>query len=183
MKYKRHIINILLLVFFLTGWDVTSLHADTLSSREYKLKAGLMYNLAKFVEYPVSSENADPGNFIIGILGEDPFGNEINVLNEKTVQERIIKIERYHSIHEMKECHMLFVCVSEKLNTASVLDRIKGKSILTISDMEGFAEIGGMINFVTVNNRICFNVNLSSAQKAGLKLSAHFLKLTTVVEQ
>lgn len=166
----------------MTGTCVSS-YAEIQSSREYKLKAGLIYNLAKFVVYPKSSFEKNSDRFTVGILGKDPFGNEMDILVDKTILDKKIKIIRYECIKDIKNCHMLFISRSEKANVKSILEKAEQKSILTISDMEEFAENGGMINFVTINNRIGFKVNLRRVRKAELKLSAHFLKLATVIDQ
>ena len=152
-------------------------------SREYRLKAGLIFNLAQFVVFPDSCGPGAPKNFTVGILGTDPFGEEIDILTGKVIQNKAIQIRRYRHIDEVNDCNMLYIGASKKTGIKWILDRLDTRSILTISDMEGFAEYGGMINMITVNNRIRFKVNLSQVKAAGLRISAHFLKLTTIIDE
>jgi hypothetical protein len=53
---------------------------------EYQVKAAYVFNFLKFVEYPTDSF-ADPlAPLIIGVLGDDPFGNALpQVVIGKTV--------------------------------------------------------------------------------------------------
>ena len=158
-------------------------NAEQPFSREYRLKAGLIFNLAKFVVFPDAYVPNVDKRFTVGILGTDPFGEEIDILTGKTIQDRPIEIKRYKHIDDVQSCHMLFIGSSEQTAIKWIIERLKARSILTISDMEGFADYGGMITMITVNNRIRFKVNLSKVKAAGLAISAHFLKLATIIEQ
>lgn len=182
MKNRIRIILIILALSIGVFGAVSGLFAEQ-SSREYKLKAGLIYNIAKFVEFPPPPSGKGSPQFIIGILGEDPFGPEINILSKKTVQNKQICIERYANVTDINNCSILFISESKKAQLGSILERLEEACILTLSDMESFAQNGGMIQFVTINNRIGFKVNLRSAEAVNLKLSAHFLKLTSIVDQ
>jgi hypothetical protein len=54
---------------------------------------------------------------------------------------------------------------------------LKGRSILTVGDTEGFAEDGGIIRFVTEKNRIRFRINVDAAEAAHLVISSKLLRL------
>jgi hypothetical protein len=54
---------------------------------------------------------------------------------------------------------------------------------LTVSDIGGFAQAGGMIGLVEADQRIRFDINLATTHQANLKLSSQLLKLATIVEQ
>lgn len=171
-----------LLFFLLLGGFLGQLHGETPPSREYKLKAGLIYTLTKFVDYPVTATVPELSHFTIGILGQDPFQEEIDILNDKIIQDQKIEVIRYKRVEEIEACHMLFISRSETAMRASIIDALKKKTILTISDMDDFAEAGGMIHFITVNNRIRFKVNLTKVREADLKLSSQFLKLAIIID-
>ncbi len=53
--------------------------------------------------------------------------------------------------------------------------------ILTVSDIPGFMESGGTIQFVLLENRVRFAVNLNPARKCGIVLSSQLLKVATKV--
>ena len=72
---------------------------------------------------------------------------------------------------------MLFIASSERHRLQTLLPEAHRRGILTISDMRDFARLGGMISLLVVDNRIIFDLNLSTANKASISFSSHLLKL------
>ena len=56
------------------------------------------------------------------------------------------------------------------------------KAILIISDSEGLARKGTAINFVIIDDRLKFEMNLKAIQDAGLRISSQLLKLAIPVD-
>jgi hypothetical protein len=81
-----------------------------------------------------------------------------------------------------KECHILFISVSELARLHQIITLFKGQPVLTVGDMERFAQIGGMINFITSQNKTRFAINVDAAQRVGLRIRSKLLKLATIVE-
>ena len=52
---------------------------------------------------------------------------------------------------------------------------------MTVGQTRGFVTKGVIINFVMVDNRIRFEINLNSGEEAGLKISSKLLNLATNV--
>src|SRR5713226_7814848 len=126
---------------------------DTLS--EYQIKAAYLFNFLKFVEYPNESF-ADPlAPIVIGVVGEDPFGSALpQVIIGKTVQGRDLVIRKYHSGEDLRGAHILFISPSEKKRQPMILSSLRGSSVLTVADTEGFLDAGGMIQFLNENDRV-----------------------------
>jgi hypothetical protein len=78
---------------------------------------------------------------------------------------------------------MVFISVSEKARLREILEGVKEKNILTVSDIEGFSRLGGMIELVLDDERVRFEVNLDATTKAGLELSSELLKVARVVRR
>jgi hypothetical protein len=55
--------------------------------------------------------------------------------------------------------------------------------VLTLGDLPGFVDAGGMIGLRVEASRVRFDVNLSTAQAAGLVLNSQMLKLAGKVLQ
>lgn len=160
-----------------------TVYADPQSVQEYDVKAAFLYNFAKFVEWPPTAF-INPGDpLIIGVLGVDPFGNSLKGLEDKTVAGRKILIKRFTQVDELEKCHLLFISSSEKKNLHQILPAVKGWNVLTVGEMKGFAEAGGMINFTLIEKRVRFEVNLDAAQNAGLKISSQLLKVAKIVKE
>lgn len=168
---------IALTVLFLPGGLVGAQEAN-----EYEVKAAYLYNFARFVEWP-DTVSPDPNSpVVIAILGKDPFGGEIDrFIQGKTVNGRQLVIKRFSSLEAYEQCHILFVSSSERRNLPRILAAVRNKSILTVSEIDRFAESGGIINFITVENSVRFEINQAAAERVGLKISYKLLRLGRVV--
>ncbi len=178
------LLKILLIQALLLGAVLGEAAADH-ADREYRIKAALMYNFAKYVAWPAGMPGGDTGSIKLCIKGEDPFGAAFDPIREKKVRGRSLEIALCGEGEPdpgAEPPHMLFVAGSEKETVEALLDLCRGYPILTVSDMEGFAEKGGMIEMVRKNNSIKFKVNLGAVEEAGISISSRLLKLATIVE-
>jgi hypothetical protein len=62
-----------------------------------------------------------------------------------------------------------------------ILEGLRGSYALTVGDTKGFAEQGGMINFVLDNDRVQFEVSRKAVEQAGLKISSKLLSVAKLV--
>lgn len=154
---------------------------DLQSGSEYQVKALFLYNFAKFVEWPGAMS---AGTICIGIFGDDPFGDVLDrTIEGKTVNGRSFVIKRLKSEVDARQCHIVFVNVTDKKRLRSLLDTLRGSAVLTVGETRGFAEAGGVINFVVVDDRVRFEANIDAAGQSGLKLSSKLLSLAKIVHK
>jgi hypothetical protein len=148
---------------------------------EYKIKAAFLFSFSKFIQWPEAPLDAP---FVIGIVGADPFGEvlEKTVLN-KTVNGRPLAVRRYSSVKEIRPCQVLFVSASERGRLGPILQSVEGTGTLTVSEMQSFAALGGMINFFIDDNKVRFEINPEAITRAGLHVNAQLLKLARVVRE
>jgi hypothetical protein len=151
---------------------------------EYTVKAVFLYSFGRFVQWPDSafSNAADP--LVIGIAGENPFGQALDEMAAKrTIQGRPIVIRRFASPDDYRPgCHMLFVSRSLTADQqAAFLKKTEGKPVLVIGETPGFAEKGGAINFFIEDDRVRFEINAEAARRAQLHLDAKLLNLGKAV--
>ena len=158
------------------------LSADTSAPTEYEIKAAFLYNFAKFVEWPAQVLQKSPDTFVIGILGEDPFGRDLDrELEGKTVQDRKIVLKRISTVEEASTCHILFISASSSSRAETILAGVRDLPILTVSDMNRFVQRGGIVEFSVEENRVRFSINTVAAAKADLKVSSQLLKLAKTI--
>jgi hypothetical protein len=118
----------------------------------------------------------------ICILGRDPFGEELrNITKEKTVSGRKLQIDQLVDLQQARACQIVFIASSERAQLKEILEGLQGANVLTVADTKGFAEQGGMINFVLENDRVQFEVNRKAAEQAGLKISSKLLSVAKLV--
>ncbi len=178
MTYKKRIVWI-----WLWGWLFTLGVAwgEIEVSREYTVKAAILFNFGKFVEWPPESFKNEASPLVIGIVGADPFGAVFEAIKDKTVKGRKAVIRRFPRVESFEDCHILFISRSEKGNLRPLLAAAKNYNILTVSDIDRFAEQGGMIGLVPGENTIGFEINLDTVQRSKLKVSSQLLKLAKIV--
>lgn len=152
------------------------------SATEYQVKAAFLFNFAKFVEWPADAfPNADTP-LQICVLGQDPFGGDFEqVIEDKTVNGHRLEVAHPDGVPQARACQILFIASSEKQRVRDILQGLAGASVLTVGDTPGFAQIGGVINFVLDDNRVRFEINLRAAERAHLKLSARLLTVAKLI--
>src|SRR6266542_5258052 len=160
----------------------SGLAAQSAPTPEYRLKAVFLFNFAQFVEWPASAFPEPDTPLVIGVLGDDPFGAYLDeTVRGERVNDRPLTVRRYRRVEEIGACHILFISRQEQGHLDQILDSLKGRSILTVGDAEGFASRGGMIRFTTEQNRIRLRVNLDAARAANLTISSKLLRPAQIV--
>jgi hypothetical protein len=175
----RCIVTLLSLLGFIDLVNPLQAHAqDALS--EYQVKAAYLFNFLKFAEWPDESFVDPIAPIVIGVLGEDPFGNALpQVVIGKTVQGCDLVIRLYHAGEDLRSAHILFISASERKRLPTILSSLRGSSVLTVADTAGFLEAGGMIQFLNENGR--FAINVDATGRAKLNISSKLLSLAKVV--
>jgi hypothetical protein len=145
---------------------------------EYQLKAAFLYNFAKFIDWPPDALPDDQSPFVIGVLGDNPFGNTLEqTVAGKKINEHPIAIRPFATIAEATNCQILFISSSEKKRFAETIRALHAVAVLTVSDADQFIESGGMVNFVPEAGKIRFQINDTAARSARLKISSKLLSL------
>jgi hypothetical protein len=145
------------------------------------IKAAFLLNFAKFVEWP--GGGGPPGRpFTIGVLGDDAMADALRDLGRgKSAAGRPLNTLRVTIKDPLADLHMLFVGASEERRLAAVLERVTGGSVLTVSDLNRFCELGGTIQFRSEHDRVRFDINLGQAERSGLVINSKLLALARSV--
>ena len=173
--------NALAVCFFVS--TVLCAYAQPSSAPEYEVKAAFLYNFAKFVEWPEGTFPDDRTVMNVCVISESSFCMTLESIQGKKIKGREIVVRQCREIKDSGTCHILFVCSSEKKRFGQILESVKYKRILTVGESEGFAHLGGIINFTMVGNKIAFEINIDAARAAGLKISSKLLKLAKIVRE
>ena len=149
---------------------------------EYQVKAAYLYNFLKFVEWPNDPSKNPHGYWVIGVLGDNPIGDElIQLASDKTVQGHRLQVKKFQTAENARGCHILFISSSEQKHLPSILAALQGSSVLTVADMDNFIESGGMIQFVMDNSRVRLAIDVGATNRARLKVSSKLLSLARTV--
>lgn len=158
-------------------------HAADTQPTEYQLKAAYIYHFAQFVDWPSNAFARPDSPLVIGVLGENPFGSDL----EHTVQGKVLGghplvVQEFHSLSDITNtCHILFISSSEEKRLTQIIGELTGTSTLTVGESDRFIESHGMIKFVPEGTRIRFEINKTAAGKSGLTISFKLLSLASKV--
>jgi hypothetical protein len=145
---------------------------------EYEVKAAFLFNFAKFVEWPPDAFADSKAPIVIGVLGDNVFGNNLEkVINDRKVNNRGFQFRVFDSVTEATHCQILFISASKKNDFAKIVAALHNASVLTISETDGFLKAGGMINFLFEGNNVRFQISDEAAKKARLSISSKLLSL------
>ena len=153
-----------------------------IAATEYQIKAVFLFNFTQFVDWPENAFSDAQTSLVIGVLGDDPFGAYLDeTVRGERVKDRPLVVQRYRRVGEIKTCHVLFISRSESARLDQILASLRGRNILTVGDIEGFARRGGMMRFLTQGNKTRLRVNLEAAKAANLTISSKLLRPANVV--
>lgn len=157
----------------------TAARADDSSARRAdQLKAGYVFNFAKFVEWSPAAETTPLTVCFFGAPGVyDAFSAGID---KKHVGTRPLSAHQILTAEEAGSCDVLYVGAQALQDEQEML---KTPRLLTVSDAKAFVRNGGMIELFTDSNRLRFNVNVRNANRAGLRISSSLLELAAAVDK
>ena len=166
-----------LLIFLILLASVCAPFQHCQAATEQQLKVVYIYKFLSFISLPGDVTDS----YTVAILGPDPFGSEIEVLASKKVRGKPIKIERLTFLKKSSCCHVLFVSPAMAKKLPHILEEAKKNRMLTISDMDGFVNQGGMIGFVVKEGRVRFEVNLKAVKENDIKINSNLLEIANKV--
>jgi hypothetical protein len=178
---RHHVSKFLVLLFILFP---PKLNAQRAKASESELKATYLYNFGRFVQWSESAHAAKGASFPICVFGQDPFGPVLDTtLSGESINGKPVVAKRVSKPQDALDCRVLYISVSEESRLKEIIAGLDKAGVLTVSDIPQFSQRGGMIQFVVVGNKIRFEVNLTSAQDAGLTLSSDLLKVAVAVRK
>jgi len=147
-------------------------------AEEYQVKAVFLYNFTQFIDWPEKAFKSPDEPFIIGIMGDDPFGNYIDrTVEGELIGTHPIKIKRCHDLRSALSCHILYINSFDREWLRTILNSVSEKNILTVSDDPSFNNLGGIIRFYTEDNKIRLQINLPRSKEAELSISSKLLSV------
>ena len=159
----------------------SSLASESEAVPEYLVKSAMLYHFARFTKWPKDEFSDSDAPFRICVLGQDPFGSDLDSLVNHQIRGRDILTTRLRGVKHAKECHVMFIAKSEEKHLQSILKVLAERSILTIGDTDRFARIGGIIHLKIHNETIRFEINTALAQRVGLTFSSEMLMLADII--
>ena len=170
----------LLVLFPFLLFSASFTQAEDSTAKEYKVKAAFLLNFARFTTWPDDAGSVVPP-IRFCVLGADPLGVALDGLTERKVRERSVTVERLPAPpidpKRILACHILFVSSPDKLQFRQIEFQISQAPVLTVTDKGQ----EGIIDLNIVDDMVRFIIDRGKAEKAGLVISSHLLKLAKEV--
>lgn len=145
---------------------------------EYQVKAAYLFNFGQFVEWPDAAYASPTAPFVIGIIGDDPFGSVIDdIVRGESLAGHPLAVRRFKNPDEISGCNILFIGRSEAPRIEQTLQALRGRHILTVTDVAGAESQAAIIVLKTENNRIRMRINAEEARANKLVISSKLLRL------
>lgn len=172
-------IRLLVLGLLATGLAVSP--APGQEVRLPSLKAAFLANFVKFAVWP---PDAMPAGRVFTYC----------VVGDKQVTDALLQVVKTHPAGEpenvisiaadgdLRACQMLYVAGLDARQLRHVIDSLQGAAVFTASDVQGFAELGGVAQLKLVDGQMRFAINPAAAQRARIALSGRLLSLATLVK-
>lgn len=156
-------------------------HAQSSAVPEYGLKAVLLHKLPEFTYLTRKPGNAP---VTLCVLGANPFGDALDKLTRDAGDKPARTARQISGTHQAAGCDVVFVERGESERIDGILQRLASRSVLTVSDITGFARLGGMVELTVGGERpgVGLVINRKAARAQGIDFNAQLLRLATLVE-
>jgi len=153
--------------------------AQSSAPSQLDVQAVYLFDFAKFVRWP---EGAEHGTLTICVAGQKAYADTLTrLVKGEHINSRPVAVRMAPTPADVAGCDILFVGVSVKDQEPALLAAVEGKPVLTVSDIPGFLDSGGIIQFLVIDKRVRFSVDLHSATHSGIGLSSELLKVAVKV--
>jgi hypothetical protein len=149
---------------------------------KYQIEAVFLYNFAKYVDWPAAAFSEAAAPLTIGVLGTDPFGDNLqHAVEGKTIKGRPFVLRHLTVDSDLRCCQILFISHSAAADMEKILERAAALPILTVGEDDAFAQNGGIIDFVLKDAKVRLEIDLPAARQAGLTISSRLLAVADTV--
>jgi hypothetical protein len=149
---------------------------------EQALKAAFIHNFVKFTEWP-QDVLPPAAPLVICVFGDAAFGDVLeNYVKGHPVDGHTIVVSRTSADVKPRSCHLLYLSGVTAKQAAQVVAGLKDAPVLTLSDADPFARLGGMAQLYVEDGMMRFRVNLDNTTRGHLRFSSKLLSLATLVK-
>ena len=170
---------IALLILPVTASSGPKANAQSSPPSQFDVQAVYLFDFAKFVRWPAGAES---GPIVLCIAAESRYAESLKkIVAGERIDNRALVVQLVQRSADEAGCHILFIGATALDRLDSLLSAAAGRPTLTVSDLPGFLDRGGMINLLVIDNRVRFAVDLRPVQRSGISLSSELLKVAVRV--
>ena len=166
-------------LFLLIALLAATLGTEAQERPTHEIHAAMLFNFIKYVQWP---NEADAGDFVVGVLGDDEVFNTLKKWYDgKPKGAKKYAIKNLGSASETTSCQVVYVGKSKNRDFDQIKSSTAGKSVLTITDGNGMGQKGSCINFRVIDGKLKFELNQSTVTGANLKVSTQLSSMAILI--
>lgn len=145
----------------------------------HEVHAAMLYNFIKYVQWP---NEAEGGEFVVGVMGEDDVYNTLKTWYDgKPKGSKKYVIKKLASAGEASSCQVVYLGKGKSKEFENIKNSISGKSVLTVTDGNGLGQKGSAINFKVVDGKLKFELNQATVTSANLKVAGALTSMAIII--
>jgi len=172
--------TVVVICLFFGGFECSSAQAATFE--ESDVKAAFLYYFFHFITWPERGSESAGTPYEFCVVKQGPVVNALElVLASPKAAKTVVNIREISDAQKVSGCDYVFIGSASEKHAQTIIAATNGAAILTVSEIEGFAGMGGMIELKRNSNRINVLMNVDALNAQGLKASSKLLKLATII--
>lgn len=187
----RKITRALFCLFLILSWIImprVSFSHEAQNTPTHKIRALYLYNFLLFVDWPKTAVSHSKSIKVI-IYGDSHLYEALKPMKGRMIRGKKLVVDFLIKSEDLdNSCQVLFVGDEEKPGVKELLKKVGGKPVLTVSDMEGFVHLGGMVGFKDRAGTLekgkkqkRFIINLKAVRKSRLKIRSRLLRISDIL--
>jgi hypothetical protein len=145
---------------------------------EVQLRAALTVNFAKFITWPQEAFGSATAPFRVAVVSDDLLAAALEkIAHGRSVGGRPITVLRAVPADDLAQVQLVFLGDLDDRRVTLILDKLRGKPVLTVADRADFTRHGGMIGIVLADEIFRFEVNEGALKSASLQANASMMSL------
>lgn len=146
---------------------------------DYQTRALFIYNFTRYLDWRSESNR----EISIGVLGDEvAFRAVKQMFSNKSTPQRAYYVRRFRGVQELRECRILFIAdtaiSNNEIDFGYVMEKVRGKHTLLITETVEGIKRGSGINFVLVHRKLNFQINAPRLRKEGIKVAHRLVRMS-----
>jgi hypothetical protein len=165
------------------------LKAQSPIGEEAQIRAAMIVNLIRYVDWPAWKFTDDSAPFVLCFLPNDKVGDYAQFLvreravgklgQEHVISDRSVVVRRVDSAGTSEMCHVFYSSRGDRKKLATFSNTFAKTCVLTVSDQQSSAE-HAMVTLPLIESHVQIVVDLTLAQQSGIVLSSRLLRIAAV---
>jgi hypothetical protein len=147
---------------------------------EDSVKAAYLYRFTQYIEWPKLPASGEP--FTIAVLNAPGVAQELQrLLPDHPIKNSAARVRVISRIQDLGKAQMLYLGPAPADRLRNAIASVAFGSVLLVTDSEEGLELGSILNFITVEHRVRFEVSLTAADRSRFRISSELLAVAARV--